>query len=141
MQQLEQDFQAQAADCDSLRKESEKQYVLYEDITNPNNTIVDVAAQPKFADTEIYFYHNPVDKVNYLQLKSLPPIDNNTQSYQLWSIKGSNPPTPLDVFQSDGDLVLKVQFVDATDAYAITIEPKGGAQTPTMDDLVGVFAI
>jgi anti-sigma-K factor RskA len=140
-QQLENRNQRDMEVCDSIRDASTKQYALYQDVTNPNNKIIANAPIPKYAETEIYFYHNPVDKKNYLQLSSLPPIDNNTQSYQLWSIKGTDPPRPLDVFQSDGDKVIPVQHIDGTQVYAITIERKGGVQSPTLDDLIGTFAI
>jgi anti-sigma-K factor RskA len=140
-QQLENRNQRDLEVCDSIREASTKQYALYQDLTNPNNKIISNAPIPKYPETEIYFYHNPVDKKNYLQLSSLPPIDNNTQSYQLWSIKGTDPPRPLDVFQSDGDKVIPVQHIDGTQVYAITIERKGGVQSPTLDDLIGTFAI
>ena len=127
--------------CDSIRTQSTQQFALYQDLTNPNNKIIVNPEQAKYPETEIYLYHNPVDQKNYLQLASLSSIDNNTQSYQLWSIIGNDPPRPLDVFQSDGDKVIPVQFIAGTQAYAITIEKKGGVQSPTLDDLIGVFSI
>ena len=126
--------------CDSIQAASASQFALYQDLTNPNNAIIANSEHPKYTETEIYFYHNPVDRKNYLQLSSLPPIDNNTQSYQLWSIIGDDPPRPLDVFQSDED-VLQVQHIEGTQVYAITIEKKGGVQSPTLDDLIGTFTI
>lgn len=141
LKQMEESNQREMEICDSIREASTKQYALYEDLTNPNNRIIQNAEQAKYPETEIYLYHNSADKKNYIQLASLPPIDNNTQSYQLWSIIGTNPPQPLDVFQSDGDNVFAVQHVDDTQVYAITIERKGGVQSPTLDDLIGTFSI
>jgi len=141
MQQMEERHRIETEACDSIQEQSNKQYALYQDLTNPNNKIVANPPQAKYPETEIYFYHNLADKKNYLQLSSLPPIDNNTQSYQLWSIIGTNPPQALDVFQSDGDLVIPVQFIEGTEVYAITIEQKGGVQSPTLEDLIGTFTM
>jgi len=140
MQEMEEKHRIETEACDSIQAASTQQFALYQDLTNPNNTIIPNSEHPKYAETEIYFYHNPVDKKNYLQLSSLPPIDNNTQSYQLWSIIGDDPPRPLDVFQSDEE-VLQVQHIEGTQVYAITIEQKGGVASPTLDDLIGTFAI
>lgn len=140
MEEMEQRHQIENEACDSIQAASNLQFALYQGLTNPNNAIISNSTHPKYAETEIYFYHNPVDKKNYLQLNALPTIDNNTQSYQLWSIIGDNPPRPLDVFQSDED-VLQVEHIEGTQVYAITIEQKGGAQSPTMDDLIGTFTI
>lgn len=142
MQAMEAQHKTDYAICDSIREASDKQYALYQDLSNPNNRIIQNATTEKYPDTEIYFYHNEVDKKNYLQLASLPPIDNNTQSYQLWSIIGNDPPVPLDVFQSDGgEYHLPVLHVEGTQVYAITIETKGGVQSPTLEDIIGTFTI
>lgn len=141
LKQMEESNQRDMEVCDSIREASTKQYARYQDLTNPNNRIIQNAEIEKYPETEIYLYHNSTDKKNYIQLASLPPIDNNTQSYQLWSIIGNNPPQPLDVFQSDGENVFAVQHIDDTQVYAITIERKGGVQSPTLDDLIGTFSI
>lgn len=140
MEEMEQRHQIENEACDSIQAASTLQFALYQDLTNPNNAIIANSAHPKYPQTEIYFYHNPVDKKNYLQLNSLPTIDDDSQSYQLWSIIGDNPPSPLDVFQSDNK-ILQVQHVEGTQVYAITIEQKGGVQSPTLDDLIGTFTI
>lgn len=140
IQKLEEKHRTENEACDSIRLESTRQYALYQDLTNPNNQIIQNAEMPKYVGTEIYFYHNPVDKKNYLQLSALPPIDNNTQSYQLWSIIGTDPPRPLNVFQSDV-ATIPVQHVEDTQVYAITIERKGGVQSPTLENIIGTFTI
>ena len=37
--------------------------------------------------------------------------------------------------------LIEVQFEENTDAYAITIEPFGGQQAPTLERLIGVIPI
>lgn len=127
--------------CDSLRQRNEIQFATLENLTNPNNLVIPVTPTEKYSSTDLYFHHNEVNRKNYVQIRNLPEIDNSTQSFQLWSLKGSDPPIPLDVFQSDGSNLIEVAFVDATNVYAITIEPRGGSQSPTLDDLIGTFGI
>ena len=127
--------------CDSLRIQRDMQFASLESLTDPDNDILIVSATPKYASTQLYFYHNNIDKKNFIQIKNLPTIDNASQSFQLWSLKGSDAPIPLDVFQSDGNDLVEVSHIEDTDVYAITIEPKGGSQSPTLDDLIGTFSV
>jgi len=99
-----------------------------------------IAPTDKYPDTELVIYNNPTTKKNFIQISNLPPLANN-QSYQLWSLKGTNAPIPLDVFESQDQEFIEVSFVDDTNAYAITIEPRGGQDSPTMENLIGVFSI
>lgn len=139
---LQQAYAAQADSCDSLQRVSELRALAYQSITNPNVNLVKVASNAeKYPTTQLYLYTNPVDKKNYLKLNSLPEIDNATQSFQLWSLKGDNPPVPLDVFQSDDPELLEVRFIDETETYAITIEEKGGKESPNLANLIGTFSI
>ena len=127
--------------CDSVRQERDIQYASLESLTDPDNEILIVTATPKYSSTLLYLYHNDTDQINFIQIKNLPPIDNVNQSFQLWSLKGSDAPIPLDVFQSNGNDLVEVSHVLDTDVYAITIEPKGGSQSPTLDDLIGTFSV
>lgn len=47
----------------------------------------------------------------------------------------------MDVFEFDGSQFIEVDFEENTNAYAITIEEKGGAQSPNLDMLIGVFSV
>ena len=138
---VEDRYKLQIAECDSIQQANEIRQLAYESITGPNVELVAVTATPKYPETQLYFYHNPVAKKNFIKLNNLPAIDQTTQSYQLWSIKGDNPPTPLDVFQGQGTDLLEVKHIDATEVYAITIEAKGGKDTPDLDNLIGTFSI
>ncbi|MFK8101638.1 MAG: anti-sigma factor [Saprospiraceae bacterium] len=138
---LQQAYDVQAENCDSLQQVSELRALAYQSITNPEVNLVQLGKQAKYPTTQLYLYTNPVDKKNYLKLNDLPEIDNATQSFQLWSLKGDNPPVPLDVFQSDDPELLEVRFVDETETYAITIEEKGGKDSPNLANLIGTFSI
>jgi len=127
-------------DCDKNKHGLEVLLAEYEALNSGDNNTVVVAATEKYPETKIVLHTNDAAKLNYLQLQNLPEIAVN-QSFQLWSLKEDSDPIPLDVFEKDGSNLLAVKYVDATNAYAITIEPKGGSKSPTLENLIGVFSL
>lgn len=134
-----QELRQEVIDCEEREETSQLRMALLDGISDPDNRILDIAATPKYPETQIYFYLNDTDQRNYLQFKNLPEITAD-QSYQLWSLKADVDPIPLDVFEG-GEAVIPVQYVDGTATYAITIEPRGGRQSPTLENLVGTFSV
>ena len=70
---------------------------------------------------------------------NLPDIASD-QAFQLWSLKDGADPMPLDVF-ADKNKIIEVAFVDNTATYAITIEPKSGSKSPTLEKLIGTIGV
>ncbi len=105
-----------------------------------NNNIIPVSPTEKYPQTKLYLHNNSIDKFNFIQIQNLPPLAAN-QSFQLWSLKTDQDPIPLDVFESENEIIIPVQFIDDSNAYAITIEQKGGSNTPNLDELIGIFSI
>ncbi len=138
-QALQSDYQDYVLACDSIQRVDSTIIAKYEEIEDPNNQIIPINATEKYPESNLYFHYNPVSGRNFIQIKNLPPIAAN-QSYQLWSLKGDQA-IPLDVFQGDGDNIFEVLFEENSDAYAITIEPRGGQDTPTLDNLIGVIPV
>lgn len=125
--------------CDEEKEALIKQLSLYKELENIDNKSILIAATEKYPETQIVFNTNEVSKRNFLQFKDLPNLASD-QSYQLWSLKGDLDPIPLTVFEDISQL-LEVDFIEGTNAYAITIEPKGGQESPTLENLLGVFKI
>ena len=110
-------------------------------LANPKNKTIQIQATEKYPQTDIILYTNSEDNRNFIKINSLPTLAAS-QSFQLWSLKGTDAPNPMDVFeQLPVDAILEVGHVDAPDAYAITIEPKGGSQSPNLEELIGVMAL
>ncbi|MBP6447197.1 MAG: anti-sigma factor [Saprospiraceae bacterium] len=74
-----------------------------------------------------------------MQLVNLPNITKD-QVFQLWALKDGANPMPLDIF-ADTNKLIPVAFIDNNTTYAITIEPKGGSQTPSLDKLIGTLSV
>jgi len=126
--------------CDSIANAQAKKIAILENIQNKDIKIIELAPTEKYPETQLYLHNNTKTKKNFLQIKNLPTLASD-QSFQLWALKGKDAPKPLDVFEADRDNIFEVQFVDIPDAYAITIEPKGGQDSPTLENLIGVISI
>ena len=137
---LEQVLIAQRDSCAQNSQQLTAQLQLLQQLTFPDNKIIPFQATPGFASTDLYLHHNEVTKRNFIQVRNLPAIAAN-QSYQLWSLKPDQAPAPLDVFDVPASGLIEVQYVDGTQTYAITIEPKGGRETPTLENLIGTASI
>lgn len=70
----------------------------------------------------------------YLVVKNMPQLPSDKQ-YQLWALI-DNKRKSLGVFDAtDKNIILKMDSTKKAQAFAITIEKKGGSPTPTIDSL------
>jgi anti-sigma-K factor RskA len=77
-------------------------------------------------------YWNTESKEVYLLVNQLPmPVPD--KQYQLWAIVDGHP-VNAGIFDMDKDLsFVKLKTIPKAEAFAITLEKKGGSTTPTMD--------
>ena len=100
--------------------------------------VVDLGGQGKFEDYYAKAYWNKKAEVVYVDVKALPTPPEG-MVYQLWSLT-LNPLSPtslglLDDFEADADKIFDLKNPYASEAFGITLEPEGGSETPTMDQL------
>ena len=134
-----QKYESDKKACDSIANQQQQQFALLNQINDPNNMIIDMTPTSDYAGISVYLHHNMVTKKNFLQLVKLPEITAG-QSFQLWSLKDGADPIPLNIFV-DKNTIIPVDFIDQTATYAITIEPKGGSRTPSLDKLIGTMGV
>lgn len=79
-------------------------------------------------------YWNTQSKEVYLLINQLPmPVPD--KQYQLWAIVDGHP-VDAGVFDMDKNFsFVKLKTIPKAEAFAITLEKKGGSKTPTMDAL------
>ncbi|MCH7413755.1 anti-sigma factor [Belliella sp. R4-6] len=71
----------------------------------------------------------------FISVNTLNELDENSD-YQLWAI-GDDGPVGIGLVNADQKFSLQqMQAVAAAGAFAITIEPKGGSESPTLEKLV-----
>ena len=134
-----QEYQVLVDSCETIQSRQDALISQYESMLNPNTLILPLSPTEKYPETNITLFANNNEQANFLKLDNLPPLQAN-QSYQLWSLKGTNVPIPLDIFQGDTSII-PISYETGTNVYAITIEPLGGSQSPNLDNLIGTVAI
>ena len=102
---------------------------------NPKTKKYTVKGNKKAKELKAVAYVNPVKKLSYINVSKLPYLPEN-QCYQMWAeVNGKM--INLGVIQEAGDneKLLPLPYSDEAVGY-ITIEPKGGNVTPTVENIV-----
>ncbi len=66
------------------------------------------------------------------------PVNDKEHQYQLWALVGGKP-VDLGVFDanaSDSTGMHEMKSIASADAFAVTLEPRGGSVSPTMDQMM-----
>lgn len=65
------------------------------------------------------------------------PVNDQNHQYQLWALVGGKP-VDLGVFDatSDSKDMKEMKDIASADTFAVTLEPRGGSPTPTMDEMM-----
>ena len=116
-------------------KASETSLAVIRDI---NNTVVLLGGQAVAPQSSAKVYWNKETKVVYVDAAGLPEPPEG-MVYQVWALK-LNPLTPtsiglLDNFKVNDQKMFAVDNATDAEAFGITLEPKGGSLTPTMEQL------
>jgi anti-sigma-K factor RskA len=118
--------------CDSIQSTNE---VLNQKI----NVLLDPrteATRMNQEESEIYavLYRNKETQIAYLDVNQLPTPPSGKQ-YQFWYISDGVPQS-IGIFELQAAL-LTVDFVEQASAFAISLENRGGSETPTDIRFVG----
>lgn len=106
---------------------------------------VPLGGQANFETTYAKVYWDKKDNTIYLDAQGLPEAPEG-KVYQVWSLT-LNPLTPtslgtIDDFNTDDNKIFTIANANESQAFGITLEPKGGSESPTMEQLhtLGVVA-
>ncbi|RYZ21709.1 MAG: hypothetical protein EOO16_12020 [Chitinophagaceae bacterium] len=106
-----------------------------EALRNPNlkmTALQSVPSAPTRSNVKVFW--DTTSKDVYLMIQNLPAPAAD-QQYQLWALIDKKP-VDLGVFELRQDrLVVKMKNVQNAQAFAITLEPKGGSPTPTLQNM------
>jgi anti-sigma-K factor RskA len=79
-------------------------------------------------------YWDTTSKDVYMMINNLPKPASD-QQYQLWALL-NNQPIDLGVFEvREEQLLVRMKNVQQAQAFAITLEPKGGSPNPTLEKM------
>ena len=93
--------------------------------------------------TMMVYWHKKGQHVMVDNTKMALPENDNTHQYQLWAMVNGKP-VDLGVFDAQTQpkkLLLPMKEVGNAQAFAVTLEKRGGSVTPTMEKMVVVGAV
>lgn len=102
-------------------------------LTNPSYRTVRMAGLTPAPDALAVVYWNPATEEVYLHAGSLPTPPTDKQ-YQLWAIVDGKP-VDAGVFDTSGQQLQKMKTINNASAFAVTLEPKGGSPSPTLEQM------
>lgn len=107
-------------------------------LRDDNITKIPLAGQGNFADTYAKVYWDKNLNRIFLDAQGLPDPPEG-KVYQVWSLTLS-PLTPtslgtIDSFTTDTNKIFEIENANESEAFGITLEPAGGSESPTMEQL------
>jgi len=104
-------------------------------LTNDNTIAIALAGTPVSPDAKVKVYWNPSENKMMLAGMNLPKTPTEKQ-YQLWAIVDGKP-VDLGVLEMDENTkaISRQTNVKDVQAFAITLEKKGGSPTPDLEQL------
>ena len=122
-------------DCENIRQSNDELANYFAVVRNKDNQPVAMNGTPLSPEALAVVFWNPNEKTAYLDIRNLPAPPPDKQ-YQLWAIVDGKP-TDMGVFDiATGELALQdVPFIENPQAFAVTLENKGGSPTPTLDQM------
>ncbi|WP_299100619.1 anti-sigma factor [uncultured Winogradskyella sp.] len=99
---------------------------------------VPLGGQGDYATSFAKVYWNKADNTIYVDAEGLPNAPQG-KVWQVWSLT-LNPLTPtslgtIDDFNTDDNKIFTIANANESQAFGITLEPEGGSESPTMDQL------
>lgn len=110
---------------------------------NPDFKMVELKGTANSPESKMMVAFNPVMQKVMIDMKSMKmPVHDENHQYQLWALVDGKP-VDLGVFDADQSaLGLKdMKSLEKAQAFAVTLEPKGGSINPTMDKMMVMGAI
>lgn len=106
-------------------------------LQNPETKKYQVSGNKKAQELKAVAYVNPVKKLSYLNVSNLPNLPEN-QCYQMWAeVNGEM--LNLGIIKEADQRLLALPYSDNAVGY-ITIEPEGGNDSPTVENIVANIA-
>ncbi|WP_338039026.1 anti-sigma factor [Maribacter litopenaei] len=124
------------ADMKQQLEDVRNQFIV---LNNPSTRKYNVNGNKKAKELKAVAYINPVKKLSYINVSNLPNLPEN-QCFRMWAeVNGEM--LNLGIIEEAGDSqkLLALPYAENAMGY-ITIEPKGGNQIPTVDNIVANIA-
>ncbi|MFN8348641.1 MAG: anti-sigma factor [Spirosomataceae bacterium] len=117
-----------AQQANELKRKTE----LIADLNNADNQFVTLKGVEKSPNSAVRVVWNPKTQEVNLNVLSLP-VPEASKQYQLWALVGGKP-VDLGVFDVNTGMQ-KMKAIPQAEAFAVTLEQKGGSPTPHLEQL------
>ncbi|MCS3869920.1 anti-sigma-K factor RskA [Chryseobacterium ginsenosidimutans] len=107
--------------------------------SNPDMQMVVLKGVEKHTDSKAMVFWDKKTKEVYLNGENLPKAPEGMQ-YQLWAIADGKP-VSAGMYTEEKDSKIALANIPNAQAFAITLEKKGGSPTPTMENMYVMGAI
>lgn len=108
-------------------------------LRQPGVRTLELRGNEKAPQGDILVFWNAKTRQVAVEVKSLPPLRPD-QQYQLWSLVGGKP-IDAGVFDRDQILQRLNRPIDRADAFAVTVEKRGGSPSPTLSTLLAMTPV
>jgi anti-sigma-K factor RskA len=131
LQRSNQELQAKLNSTDSILNRIVDEQKI---VSDSNITVVNMVGTQVSPRSSANVYWDSASSNVYLVVKNMPKLASDKQ-YQLWALINGKP-RDLGVFDvSDQKFILKMKNIQKAEAFAITIEQKGGSPSPTLEKM------
>lgn len=120
------------ADMKEQLEDVRNQFIV---LNNPSTRKYMVSGNKKARELKAIAYVNPIKKLSYINVRSLPQLPED-QCYQMWAeVNGSMVNLGILKDIEDKDKLMALPYGEKALGY-ITIEPKGGNNAPSVQNIV-----
>jgi anti-sigma-K factor RskA len=126
-------------EVNQLRKSQTRDQQTVALLTAPGTRSVRVAGNEKAPNGELTVYWNAAQQKVAVAVRSLPALPTNKQ-YQLWALVDGKP-VDAGVFDPTTGVQPLNRAVARAQAFAVTVEQRGGSTIPTMPTLLALGAV
>jgi hypothetical protein len=118
----------------NLRMQQQQQMLSV--LRGPDYMPVNLKGVQAHPDAKVMVYWNPQQQQVYVDVHKLPAPPAGMQ-YQLWALDGGKPVDAgmLEMENGTATGMQQMKAIPSAQAFAITLEPKGGSINPTMDQM------
>ncbi|WP_294246553.1 anti-sigma factor [uncultured Chryseobacterium sp.] len=102
-------------------------------VTNPDMKMVRLKGVEKHTSSQAMVFWDTKTKEVYLNAETLPQVPEGMQ-YQLWAIADGKP-VNAGMYTEEKDSKIALANIPKAQAFAITLEKKGGSPVPTMENM------
>ena len=122
-----------------LRSKNRQTQTALAVVRDTKNTVISLGGQAVSPKSYAKIYWNKETEVVYVDATGLPEPPEG-MVYQIWSLKLQPQLTPTSIgllsdFSANNEKLFAVEKTDDAEAFGITLEPAGGSQSPTMEQL------